>query len=663
MSKDMNSSKELSEQLDRRLALIHQLVSRTHDAVFSQHGCSKSIHNHPTWHSIEESEWGQEKAMQQWNIEGSASSLDEPQSNGIPTHTGRRGPHGRRLHPNSITHNSDRAYAILKTASRPVSPFEQSPSYLPEMYSTYQRLPVSTLMLMRSFERLETLESRINMYQFLYLESPRKWCRLCVSLEIYPSSTYWRAMKISKEGCKSQEMRTVDFNAQISSHFLTQIQESLATLEGVEEDDSLEFQMIGPETISLLNPKCINEFRKHSAGSKIAHRDLLNFLDDLRCPRYIESDVTQIQLLDPPNRFTSCLNGDFVYEIKFTGSIPDADLVYTIKVLHCLGGRAGFARLVGVVTDAAGKQLKSYLVDFPHSYRRVAQLTQDGHIPWRYREEWARQLLMAVSDAHAHGFVIGKFGFSSPILVDSTDCIRFWEVKEVFDPELEIGCYYPPEFHYLNDTSTAIPEKTPATITTKTDLYRLGMLLWTLAENVPCSRVSPVCMREGCDQTSDGCSKESHLRPIALPELPESIPQYYKDIVSACRAANPEDRPSAWNLLNRFPRSRDALTSLSIYSSHRLRPELASINPMEKGMRGLIHCDICGRSEIQHHFFHCNVCRAGDFDICPTCYDFGTHCFDNEHLLVEISKQGIFSKAEKYHGSPDIQSKREIVEL
>jgi hypothetical protein len=38
---------------------------------------------------------------------------------------------------------------------------------------------------------------------------------------------------------------------------------------------------------------------------------------------------------------------------------------------------------------------------------------------------------------------------------------------------------------------------------------------------------------------------ESHIDPITLPRLPESIPQYYKDIMDAYRAEDPKNRPAA----------------------------------------------------------------------------------------------------------------------
>lgn len=70
--------------------------------------------------------------------------------------------------------------------------------------------------------------------------------------------------------------------------------------------------------------------------------------------------------------------------------------------------------------------------------------------------------------------------------------------------------------------------------TSKTNLFHLGLLLWLLAENVPLSRINPVCIKEGCNLTGDFCRMTSRVEAVALPDLPEDIPQYSKTIVKEC---------------------------------------------------------------------------------------------------------------------------------
>ncbi len=87
-------------------------------------------------------------------------------------------------------------------------------------------------------------------------------------------------------------------------------------------------------------------------------------------------------------------------------------------------------------------------------------------------------------------------------------------------------------------------------VTRKTDVFHLGMVLWHIAEGVAQSERGPICMRERCDLD---CGKESHINPVALPSLPESIPQCYQKIVDNCRVEDPNERPAAWTILDQFP--------------------------------------------------------------------------------------------------------------
>lgn len=236
-----------------------------------------------------------------------------------------------------------------------------------------------------------------------------------------------------------------------------------------------------------------------------------------------------MQIIDPPNRFVSCFKGKLVYEIKLTTSTPDPYSVYNIKSLLRLKDKAAFAELIGVVVDKAGKQLTSYLIDLPQSYSRFAPLTRTQGLPWKYREELAKQLVQAVIDVHTYGLVIGtKIGFAYPILIAKTNRIRFWDFNERFGLGIRGNHYYPPEFAYLSEQATPNGSFKAPKVTSKTDLFRLGMPLWTLAENSPSPCCNPLCIRERCDLQTRPCL---HVDPITLPELPASIPQYEEQLL------------------------------------------------------------------------------------------------------------------------------------
>lgn len=47
----------------------------------------------------------------------------------------------------------------------------------------------------------------------------------------------------------------------------------------------------------------------------------------------------------------------------------------------------------------------------------------------------------------------------------------------------------------------------------------------------------------------------------------------------------------------------------------------------------IVYCEECG-ARTNEGFFQRNVCREGDFDLCPGCYGEGIRCYDSEHSMV-----------------------------
>ena len=52
-----------------------------------------------------------------------------------------------------------------------------------------------------------------------------------------------------------------------------------------------------------------------------------------------------------------------------------------------------------------------------------------------------------------------------------------------------------------------------------------------------------------------------------------------------------------------------------------------------------------------------------DFDICQKCYENGAHCYDDDHFLAEIEKNGMFVVARRYRSSPQGPKGRTILEV
>ena len=319
--------------------------------------------------------------------------------------------------------------------------------------------------------------------------------------------------------------------------------------------------------------------------------DAVSYVHDLGCPRYVESQVVQLEIIDHPSRLRSCVNGILVVEVKCMDAFPSVEFLFCIRVLHCMKGASGFAKLVGIVTDDEGTELKSYLIDFPKARYNIMQLAEDSSISWERREKWAFQIIQSLSQMHEQGFVLGGITtYSTPLILDSTDSVFFWIFRERIVPGRRVGAYYPPELLYLRDMPPAIDEADRLLVTSKMDIFHLGLLLWLLAEKKPITRASPVCMRRGCVLLGeDGCDL-SHAEPIALPGLPESVPRYYRDIVNSCRAEKPGDRPAARDLLHKFPEVSGTLCRPEIR-----RPEEDS-GPIASGaglQMSKVACELC----------------------------------------------------------------------
>ncbi len=56
-------------------------------------------------------------------------------------------------------------------------------------------------------------------------------------------------------------------------------------------------------------------------------------------------------------------------------------------------------------------------------------------------------------------------------------------------------------------------------------------------------------------------------------------------------------------------------------------------------------CEECGDLTTEEHY-HCYICQADNFDLCPHCFDLGIRCWKEEHLVVKRTvKGGILAEA------------------
>lgn len=542
-----------------------------------------------------------------------------------------------------------------------MSLFELSRNFFPEAYSDHQRLPPHSFVIIRSYEQRIFPEFKVNLYRLLYLRSPRRWCRLNIAITIARSSRYWAATKTSQQQYNPRETIYLGSSAALPYSLHTTLQGSLQGKD-FDEDGILRFSLIDNKImeqecqIRVCSLATIGLPSSNDAGA-------LAFLDDLGCPRYYENEITQIEVHDPPNGFVSCFKGTLVYEIKSACPSPSAELLYNIRVLHRMAGRSSFPEIVGVIVDRTGRYLKSYFFEFPMARRSLDHTLGSHCIPWERREKWAKQLIEGISQINSQGFVVGTlFSGRSPLLVDDADSLLFWHFRSSFHAG-SIGTSYPPEFCLDTAHSHRIMKEDKCLkLTSKTDIFHLGALLWLIAENSTMNNASPACIRERCNE--QGCRDKSHWNPILLPKLPESIPKYYREMVDACRARDPSNRPAAWRLLKLFPLLLSESTPLpELRNQGHLNTRNVDLSVMGGSLMGMVNCDLCRKRNLQLPFFHCNVCETGYFDLCWECYESGVHCEDNDHLLVEIVKVGNLIRPGRYHSSVRSTGKREVIKI
>jgi hypothetical protein len=217
----------------------------------------------------------------------------------------------------------------------------------------------------------------------------------------------------------------------------------------------------------------------------------------------------------------------------------------------------------------------------------------------------------------------------------------------------------PPEYAYFEYGPPAKNEAELPAVTTKADIFHLGIALWYLAMGYP----TPETCRGPPGKTQQA-TRPYKFQPgdsaIALAPLPDSIPRYYRDMVAKCSSLDPNDRPSAWRVLELFPPSSNFESPGSEIS--RFEPLELSLRSMKKAFQIRIYCSYCSQF-IQDSCFHCNICDEMDFDMCLSCYSQGRHCYDGSHLLVQLFEKEFWGVSKRYHSIAENSEPREIIEL
>ena len=117
------------------------------------------------------------------------------------------------------------------------------------------------------------------------------------------------------------------------------------------------------------------------------------------------------------------------------------------------------------------------------------------------------------------------------------------------------GSYYPPEYRHLRWASSAISDADSTGVSSKTDIFQLGLLLWLLAENTYRTNNSPFCIREKCNLKAQGCQNASSCSTLSVCRNFRTLSRSTSEtwLINVVPKTH-SNRPAAWTLLECFPR-------------------------------------------------------------------------------------------------------------
>ncbi|KAI9795133.1 MAG: hypothetical protein M1816_000155 [Peltula sp. TS41687] len=343
-----------------------------------------------------------------------------------------------------------------------------------------------------------------------FAETPTRWRRLTISLD------YRDAPPDSLE----QDLKELRYQREKSLRIYESIRESLSEIQFFNTVTNLKLQTTDGR-LHVHVTQDVNEIISYPARSTIKH---------LECPIYPEKVV----------EFDSHLSG-FVYKVNVNGRVfikkeipgPDAvdEFLYEINALHSLRDSENVIRFGGVIVDDEGGSVKGLLISFASKGTMIDLLYEEkGSLSWARRQRWAHQIIRGLSEIHEAGFVQGDLTLSN-VVIDEHDDAQIIDINRRGCP---VG-WEPPEMKGL----IANNQKVGIYIGVKSDLYQLGMVLWSLAME---NDEPEVEIQRGAS-TLDGCSGD--------------VPGWYQDVVKLCLSERPQGRVSAKELLGRFPEKLD----------------------------------------------------------------------------------------------------------
>ncbi|KAK6585305.1 hypothetical protein PZA11_002032 [Diplocarpon coronariae] len=341
-----------------------------------------------------------------------------------------------------------------------------------------------------------------------FAETPTHWRRVTISLDY----------REAPGGSLEEELQRTRFQREKSARIYEAIRDSLPDIQFYDTVTNLKLQTENDR----LHVHVVEDV------SEVISYPPIKAINHLNCRRVREDALV----------FDSHLSG-FVYKVRVDDQVvikkeipgPDSvdEFLYEINALHQLSGSNSVIKFGGVVLDNRGEVVKGLLISFAEQGALVDVIYDgEGRIPWRRREQWAKQIVQGLSEIHEAGFVQGDFTLSN-IVIDGADDAKIIDINRRGCP---VG-WEPPEAAALIESNQRISMY----IGVKSDLYQLGMVLYALATQQD--------------------EPETH-RPLEISCFSEDIPGYYLDLCSRCLDIDPRRRSQASTLLTLFPTVSDS---------------------------------------------------------------------------------------------------------
>ena len=340
-----------------------------------------------------------------------------------------------------------------------------------------------------------------------YAEKPDRWRRVTVSCD------YRNAPTESLE----KDLQALQFQRDKSARIYESIRMSLPDIQFFDTVTNLKLET-RDDRLHVHVTEDVNEIIPYPQIHAVQH------LDRDRYIRYKESDLN----------FEAHMSG-FVYKVRVKDKIwikkeipgPDSvdEFLYEINALTELSDAKNVIRFQGLVVNEDETHVKGLLIEFAEKGALVDILFDDkGRLPWLKRERWAKEIVQGLAEIHEAGFVQGDFTLSN-IVIDEKDEAKIIDINRRGCP---VG-WEPPEISKLIESGQRISMY----IGVKSDLFQLGMVLWALA--------------------TEEDEPERRTEPLELQAERDNVPQYFCELTARCLSAQPRERLTATQLLDRFP--------------------------------------------------------------------------------------------------------------